>query len=110
LTYLGARPAVFWMRLPLERSQRDTCANALGAEGRQAAFSDFGLATRRSRTPAMAAGVFSTLRGREPQSPAPVGGFPDDPFVRIQAEEGWEFARAEAGADACGHIVVGHFA
>jgi hypothetical protein len=58
----------------------------------------------------MSARVLSTPPGRELQCSAPVGVFPDDPFFRIQAEEGWEFAREEASADACGHVVAGHFA
>jgi hypothetical protein len=39
-----------------------------------------------------------------------VGGFPDAPFFGIQAKEGREFSGAEAGADACGHVVAGDFA
>lgn len=57
----------------------------------------------------MAAGVFSTPRGRESQRPTPMRGFPDTPFFGIQAEEGWEFAGAKASADACRHVVAGHF-
>ena len=71
---------------------------------------NFGLTRGRFQMPILVAGVFSTLRGLQSQDSTPVRGFPDAPFFEIQAEEGWEFARAKASADACGHVVAGHFA
>jgi len=64
---------------------------------------------RRFQRPILLVGVFSSLRSRESQDSAPMGGFPYVPFFGIQAEEGREFAWDEAGADACGHVVAGHF-
>ena len=53
---------------------------------------------------------FLTPPGRESQRPTPMRGFADAPFFGIQAEEGREFAGAEARADACWHVVAGYLA